>query len=141
MRVSHLLGFLRRGPISPQLHGTLDYLLAAVLIAAPLVLSFHDDTATVFVLVVGGAASVLAVGTNWSRGIIRIVPPVLHGVADIGATIALIIAPFVLGYSGHALATVFCIVVGAGGLGATLLTRFESDLEPAPHAARMRSAA
>jgi hypothetical protein len=138
--MSSLLGYLRRGPISPRVHGTLDYLLAAVLIAGPLVLNFHDDTATVFVLVVGGAASLLAVGTNWSRGIVRVIPPVVHGVADIGATIALIIAPFVLGYSEHGLATVFCIVVGAGGLVATLLTRFESDLQPV-HAAEMRTAA
>jgi hypothetical protein len=123
------LAFMRRGPISPRLHGTLDYLLAASLIAAPLVLHFHDETAKVFVLAVGGAASLLAVGTAWSRGIVRVVPPIVHGVADVGATIALIIAPFVLGYSGHALATVVCVVAGAGGLGATLLTRFESDLE------------
>jgi hypothetical protein len=112
-------------------HGTLDYLLAAALIAGPLVLHFHEDTATVFVLVVGGAASLLAVGTAWSRGIVRVIPPAWHGFADIGATIALIVAPFVLGYSDHAAATAFCVVVGAGGLIATLLTRFESDLEPA----------
>jgi hypothetical protein len=124
-------GFMRRGPISPALHGTLDYLLAATLIAGPLVLHFHSDTAKVFVLVVGGAASLLAVGTAWSRGIVRVLPPVLHGFADIGATIALIAAPFVLGYSDHGIATAFSLVVGAGGLAATLLTRFESDLEPA----------
>jgi hypothetical protein len=128
--MSNLLGFMRRGPISPRLHGTLDYLLAAALVAGPLALHFHDDTAKVFVLAVGGAASVLAVGTAWSRGIVRVVPPIVHGVADVGATIALIAAPFVLGYSGHTLATAFCVAVGAGGLGATLLTRFESDLAP-----------
>jgi hypothetical protein len=64
-----------------------------------------------------------------------VVPPVLHGFADIGATIALIAAPFVLRYRDHGIATAFSIVVGAGGLAATLLTRFESDLEPAPSVA------
>ena len=139
--MSELLAFMRRGPISPAVHGTLDYLLAAVLIAGPLVLNFDDDTATVLVLVVGGAAALLAVGTNWSRGIIRVIPPVLHGFADIGATVVLIIAPFVLGFSDHTLATVFCVVVGAGGLVATLLTRFQSDLEPATRTAGLRTAA
>ena len=124
-------GFMRRGPISPRLHGTLDYVLAATLIAGPLVLHFDDDTAKVFVLVVGAAASLLAVGTAWSRGVVRVLPPVWHGAADIGATIALIAAPFVLGFSDHGVATAFCVAVGAGGLGATLLTRFESDLDPA----------
>jgi hypothetical protein len=129
--MSNLTGFMSRGPISPQMHGMLDYVLAATLIAGPLMLHFHDDTARAFVLVIGGAASVLAVATAWSRGIVRVIPPILHAYADIGATVAMIAAPFVLGYSDHAVATAFSIVVGAGGLGATLLTRFESDLEPA----------
>jgi hypothetical protein len=111
-----------------------------VLLGGPRVLDFREDTATAFVLAVGGAASVLAVGTAWSRGIIRVIPPVVHGVADIGATTALIAAPFVLGFSNRGRATAFCIAVGAGGLGATLLTRFESDLEPAPRAAPAQAA-
>jgi hypothetical protein len=73
---------------------------------------------------------VLAVGTAWSRGIVRVVPPIVHGLADVGATVALIVAPFVLGYSSHTLAMVFCLAAGAGGLAATLMTRFVSDLEP-----------
>jgi hypothetical protein len=121
-------GFMHRGPISPALHGTLDYPLAAVLIVGPLVLHFGDDTAKWFIFAVGVAAAVLAVGTAWSRGIVHLIPPVWHGYADIAATVALIVAPFVLGYSDHAVPTVFSIVVGAGGLVATLLTRFDSDL-------------
>jgi hypothetical protein len=132
--------FMRRGPISPRLHGALDYPLAAVLIGGPLVLDFDAGTAKAFVLVLGGAATWLAVGTAWSRGIVRVLPPVWHGVADIGATVALIVAPFVLGYSDHTTATLFSILVGAGGLGATLLTRFESDLE-APMRIRLADAA
>ena len=123
--MQHLLRFLRRGWISPRVHGTLDYLLAAALIAVPLAVDFDDDTATVLMLVLGGAASLLAIGTNWATGIIRILPPVLHGVADIAATIVLIIAPFVLGFTDDTVATVLYVVIGAGGLGATLLTRFE----------------
>jgi hypothetical protein len=130
-RMPYLLRFMRRGPISPRVHGILDYLLAAALIAVPLAVDFHDDTATVLMLVLGGAATLLAIGTNWSTGIIRILPPVLHGVADIAATTVLIIAPFVLGFTDDTVATVLYVVIGAGGLGATLLTRFEPDLMPA----------
>jgi hypothetical protein len=101
------------------------------LIAAPLVLHYDDGTANLIMLVVGGAATVLAVGTNWSHGIIRVLPPVVHGIADIGATIVLIAAPFVFGFSDHTLALVVYVAVGAGALLATLLTRFESDLQPA----------
>jgi hypothetical protein len=139
MRMSDSPGFLRRGPISPALHGTLDYLLAAVLIAAPLVLHYDDETAKVVMLVLGGAATVLAVGTKWSRSIVHVIPPAVHGVADIGATTALIVAPFVFGFSEHTLALVVYVAVGAAGLLATLLTRFESDLQPAMHPAHAPS--
>ena len=135
-----LLRFLGRGPISPRVHGTLDYLLAAALIAVPLAVDFHSDTATVLMLVLGGAATLLAIGTNWSTGIVRILPPVLHGVADVAATIILIIAPFVLGFTDDTAATLLYVVIGAGGLGATLLTRFESDLMPAARTAPQQRA-
>jgi hypothetical protein len=131
MRMSGLLRFMRRGPISPAVHGTLDYRLAATFIAAPLVLHYDDESAKVIMLVVGDAATVLAVGTNWSHGIIRVLPPVVHGIADIGATIVLIVAPFVFGFSDHTLALAVYVAVGAGALLATVLTRFESDLQPA----------
>ena len=137
--MSESLGFLRRGPISPAVHGTLDYLLAAALIVAPLVLHYHDETAKVIMLVLGGAATVLAVGTNWSRGIIRVLPPVVHGIADIGATIALIVVPFIFGFSDHTLALVVYVAIGVGGLLATLLTRFESDLQPTMRSAHAPS--
>src|SRR3954464_8428755 len=136
----HLLRFLRRGPISPRVHGMLDYLLAAALIAVPLAVQFHDDTATVVMLVLGGAATLLAIGTNWSTGIVRILPPVVHGVADIAAAIVLIIAPFVLGFTDETVATVRYVVIGAGGLGATLPTRFECDLVPAARIASQQPA-
>ena len=129
--MSMFSSFMHHGPISPRAHGTLDYPLAAVLIAGPLLLDFDAEKAKVFVLVIGGAATVLAFGTAWSRGVVRVLPPVWHGMADLGATIALILAPFVLGFSGDTVAAVFSVVVGGAGLGATLLTRFDSDLEVA----------
>jgi len=135
MMMSSSPHFMHRGPISPGLHGTLDYPLAAVLIVGPLVLHFGDNTAKWFVFAVGVAAAGLAVGTAWSHGIVHLIPPVWHGCADIAATAALIVAPFVLGYSDHVVPTVFSVAVGAGGLGATLLTRFDSDLPVAMPAA------
>ena len=72
--MQYLLRFLRRGAISPRVHETLDYLLAAALIAVPLAVDFHDDTATLLMLVLGGAATLLAIGTNWSTGIVRLLP-------------------------------------------------------------------
>lgn len=123
--MSALNKLMGRGFISPFAHGLLDYPLAAALIAGPLVLNFHDDAATVISLVFGGGATVLAVGTAWSTGIVKLIPPLLHGYADITVTVALIVLPFILGFSDHTAALLFYVIVGAGGLAATLATRFE----------------
>jgi sialic acid synthase SpsE len=45
-----------------------------------------------------------------------------------------------LGFSDHTNATVLYVVIGAAGLGATLLTRFESDLMPAARMAPQQRA-
>jgi hypothetical protein len=121
---------MSRGFISPRVHGVLDYPLAAVLIAGPLVLSFGDHAATVIALVFGGGATVLAIGTAWSTGVVRVIPPLLHGYADVAVTVAMIVLPFAVGFSGDTTALLFYVIVGAGGLLATLATRFPAGLAP-----------
>jgi hypothetical protein len=132
--------FMTRGLLSPQMHGVLDYPLAAVLIAGPLVLSFDDRAATVIALVFGAGAAVLAVATAWSTGIVHIIPPLLHGYADAVVTLAMIVLPFAVGFSSHITALVFYLVVGGGGLLATLATRFESRM-PLDRPVALRAAA
>src|SRR5919201_6759227 len=123
--MSGLNTLMRRGIVPPLIHGILDYPLAALLIVGPLALGFDDAAAKWIAFAFGVGAAVLAVGTAWPTGIVRIIPPLLHGYADITVTVALIVLPFIVGFSGHTTALVFYLVVGAGGLGATLVTRFE----------------
>lgn len=125
---------MTRGFLSPQVHGILDYPLAAVLIAGPLALSFDDRAATVIALVFGGGATVLAVATAWSTGIVKVIPPLLHGYADVSVTLAMIVLPFAVGFSSHTTALAFYLIVGVGGLLATLATRFDSRVPVAPPA-------
>jgi hypothetical protein len=115
---------MTRGVVPPQVHGVLDYPLAAILIVGPLVLNFHDNAATVIAIVFGAGAAVLAVGTAWSTGIVKVIPPILHGYVDIIVTIALIVLAFALSLEDHTAAFVFYLVVGVGGLITTLETRF-----------------
>ena len=122
--MSALNKFMTRGFIPPQVHGILDYPLAAVLIAGPLVLDFDYKAATVIALVFGGGAAILAVGTNWATGIVKVIPPLLHGYVDVIVTLALIVLPFAVGFSYRTNALFFYVIVGAGGLAATLATRF-----------------
>jgi hypothetical protein len=132
---------MTRGIIPPFVHGLLDYPLAAVLIVVPLVLDFDDAPAKWIAFAFGIGAAVLAVGTAWSTGIVRVIPPLLHGYADIAVTIALIVLPFIVGFSSHTRALVFYVIVGAGGLLATLATRFPQPLITAQRPMMLREAA
>src|SRR5919109_2538221 len=123
--MSGLNKLMGRGILPPVVHGVLDYPLAAVLIVLPLVLSFDDDAAKWIAFALGIGAAVLAVGTAWPTGIVRIIPPLLHGYTDITVTVALIVLPFIVGFSDHTTALVFYLIVGASALLATLETRFE----------------
>jgi hypothetical protein len=131
---------MSRGFVPPQVHGVLDYPLAAVLIAGPLALDFDYTAATVIALVFGAVAVVQAVATNWPTGIIKIIPPLVHGYVDTIALVAMIVLPFAVGFSYRTNALLFYVIVGGLGLIATLATRFESPKPVArpmmaPHAA------
>jgi hypothetical protein len=135
--MSELNALMRRGIVPPLLHGILDYPLALVLIVLPLVLSFDDTAAKWIAFAFGVGAAVLAVATAWQTSIVRIIPPLLHGYTDIAVTIALIVLPFIIGFSQHKTALVFYVVVGAAGLVATLATRFPGRAEPHRMAVQM----
>lgn len=129
--MSALNKFMSRGFVPPQVHGVLDYPLAAVLIAGPLVFNFDHTAATVIALAFGGGAAVLAVATAWSTGLVKIIPPLLHGYADTLVTLALIVLPFAVGFSDSTPALLFYVIVGGAGLLTTLATRFESPVPSA----------
>jgi uncharacterized membrane protein YuzA (DUF378 family) len=124
---------MARGIVPPQVHGVLDYPLAAILIAGPIVLDFDSTAAMVIALVFGAGAAVLALGTAWPTGVVKVIPPLLHGYADIIVTVAMILLPFILGFADSTAALLFYLIVGAAGLLATLATRFESRM-PEPRA-------
>lgn len=118
---------LTKGPIPTGVHGILDYVLGATLIAAPFVLGFDSDTATTVCVVAGIAELGVAMTTAWSRGIIKLIPPAIHGVIDYIFVIALIAAPFIFAFDDDGTATAFFVVVGAGGLLLVAATRFVPD--------------
>jgi hypothetical protein len=138
--MSALNKLMARGVIPPLVHGILDYPLAAVLIVLPLVLDFDDTAAKWIAFGLGIGAAVLAVGTAWRTGIVRVIPPLLHGYTDLTVTVALIVLPFIVGFSSHTTALVFYLIVGGGALLAILATRFESDMRAEP-AMTLRKAA
>jgi hypothetical protein len=141
--VSSLNKLMGRGILPPVVHGVLDYPLAAVLIVLPLVLSFDNAAAKWIAFAFGIGAAVLAAGTACPTGIVQVIPPILilHGYADITVSVALIVLPFIVGFSDRMTALVFYLIVGAGALVATLVTRFETRMAAAEQHMTLRMAA
>jgi hypothetical protein len=107
----------------PEVHGCWT-IRSAIIIAGPIVFDIDSTAATVIALAFGAGAAVLAVGTAWPTGIVRFIPPLLHGHA--GVIVALILLPFILAFDDSTAALLSYEIVGGAGLLATLATHFES---------------
>jgi hypothetical protein len=115
------------GFIPPRVHGVIGYLAALVLIVGPFVLDFGSDTATWLSVVIGIAIALGEAATNWSTGLVKVLPPAVHGVVDYAVGVVLIVSPFVFGFNDEDDALWFFLVMGAGELIAALATRFVYD--------------
>lgn len=114
----------KRGPIPPFVHGVLDYLLAALLIAAPFLFGFESDTAKAVAIVAGVAVLMLGAFTAWTTGIVKSIPVVAHAMLDYALAALLIAAPFLFGFTDDGTASAFFVIVGVAGLLLTIATRF-----------------
>ncbi|HWT24509.1 MAG TPA: SPW repeat protein [Solirubrobacteraceae bacterium] len=118
----------KRGPVPPVVHGVLDYVVACVLIAAPLVLSFEEDAATALAIGLGVGVLLLAAFTAWTTGIVKSIPVVAHAMLDYLIGVLLIASPFVFGFNDDDTASAFFVVLGILFLLLAVATRFT----PAP---------
>lgn len=133
----------KRGPIPPFLHGVIDYLLAALLIAAPFLFGFEEDAATAASIVAGVAVLLLGAFTSWTTGIVKSIPTVAHAMLDYALAALLIAMPFLLGFSDDGTASAFFVIVGVLGLLLAVATRFvpEDGRSSGRSAGRARPAA
>ena len=115
---------LRQGPVSALLHGLVEYLEAALLIAAPFLFGFDSDAARAVSIVTGVGVIVVAATTDFPAGLSRTLPAGIHVVLDLVLVGLLIAAPFLFGFSDEGAPTGFFIVLGVFHLLLTLATRF-----------------
>jgi hypothetical protein len=120
----------RQGPIPAFVHGVVEYLAAALFIAAPFLLAFDDDTATAVSIVVGVLVLVVTASTDMSTGLIKSIPVQAHVVVDYLLAGALIASPFLFGFSDDGTATPFFIILGVLHLVLTIATRFIREERP-----------
>jgi len=120
----------KQGPVPAFVHGVIEYLAAALFIAAPFLFSFDDDTATAVSIVVGVLILILTASTALPTGLIKSIPVQAHAVIDFALAAVLIAAPFLFGFSDDGTATAFFIVLGVVHLLMTIATRFVSEAPP-----------
>jgi hypothetical protein len=120
----------KQGPIPAFVHGVVEYIAAALFIAAPFLFTFEEDTATAVSIVVGVLLLAVTASTALPTGLIKSIPVQAHAVIDYGLAALLIASPFVFGFSDDGTATPFFIVLGVVHLLLTIATRFVSEERP-----------
>ena len=118
---------LRQGPISRFLHGTIEYLVGALLLAAPFLLAFEADAAVALSIVAGVVLIAVAASTEGPTSLINSLPLPVHLLLDLALSAVLIAAPFLFGFSDESSPTAFFLVLGVLHLLITIGTRFKPE--------------
>jgi hypothetical protein len=114
----------KQGPVPAFVHGLLEYVAGALLIAAPFVLAFESDTATAVSIAAGVVVLIVAASTAMTTGLIKSIPVHAHVILDYVLAVVLIASPFLFGFDDDSAATAFFIVLGVVHLLLTIATRF-----------------
>jgi len=99
-------------PISPGLHGIIDYLAALFLLLAPSLFNFTGTPAlacTILAVIIAG----LTLMTRFSSGLVKIVPVHVHGGVDAVTAVVIAALPWLLGFSDQGTARNFFLAVAA----------------------------
>jgi FtsH-binding integral membrane protein len=118
---------LKQGPVPAFVHGVIEYLAGALLIAASFVFAFESDTATAVAIAAGVVVLVVAASTAMPTGLAKSIPVPAHVILDYVLAVVLIASPFLFGFDDDSAATAFFIVLGVVHLLLTIATRFVRD--------------
>lgn len=109
-------------PISTKVHGILDYLSGALLIALPWLFDFADhDTARWVAIGVGLAVLGLSLFTDYEAGLVRQIPMSVHLTTDLLAGVLLAASPWLFGFADRVYLP--HLILGLMEIGASLLTQ------------------
>ncbi|WNG32226.1 hypothetical protein F0U61_00350 [Archangium violaceum] len=118
-----------KGPLSPRVHGFIDYAGILLLFLAPTLFGFSGTPATIlYVVAVLYLAMVLL--TAYPLGVAKVIPFPVHGLIEAALSLLFIVAPFLLRFSDVAAARNFYIVGGIALGGVFLLTNYQAAEAP-----------
>ena len=88
--------------IPTQIHGVLDYLTGATLLAAPRLLALDDVPASARVLrMAGGGAAAYSTLTDYELGLVRVLPMPAHLALDAASGALLASSPWLFGFANN----------------------------------------
>jgi len=114
-------------PISPKLHGIIDYLTVPLLVAAGPLFGFGGRAAQI-TSTVAGAILVYSAATQYPPSIVKLVPLKIHRMIDIVLGVMFIIYPHVFHFPEHS-ALLFFIVFGLFSLVVVFLTDWSPNVQ------------
>lgn len=87
-------------PITPTVHGVLDYMTSAAVAAAPRIINSPPAATNLFGTLAAGYTGLSAV-TDYPLSVKRLVPFKGHGAAELAIGVALPLLPYALGFADH----------------------------------------
>ena len=107
-----------------RIHGMLDYMVGALLIALPFLLGFGGGAQTWVPVALGAAAIVYSLFTDYELGVWRTVPMSVHNLFDVAAGALLAASPWIFGFADEG-ANVWAplVVVGLAAIFLGLTTK------------------
>ena len=115
-----------RQPISPRLHGVLDYTTSLAVAAAPPMFDMPKPARRLFESLAAGYTGLSSV-TDYPLSVRRLVPFRAHGAAELAIAAALPAMPWVLGFSQHRAARNLCFGLTALTLVVAALTDWGAE--------------
>jgi hypothetical protein len=116
----------QRKPISPTMHGILDYATSMAVATAPYAMNFPKPAKRLCQSLAVGYTGLSAV-TNYPASAKRMIPFKVHGATELAIAAALPAMPWVLGFSDHKAARNLCFGLAAMTLVVSALTDWDSD--------------
>jgi len=112
--------------ISSKIHAVLDYIVGILLIAAPWLLGFADNTAAMAIPIVLGASTIIySLFTNYEYSLIGLLPYKIHLTIDFIAGLLLLSSPWLFGFSDRIYLP--HVILGAFEIVAVMLSRKATD--------------
>jgi hypothetical protein len=116
----------RPKPISPRIHGVLDYATSTAVAVAPRAMRFPRPARLLFESLAAGYTGLSAV-TDYPLSVKRLAPFKVHGATELAIAAILPALPFALGFADHRAARNLCFGLTALTLVVAALTDWDGE--------------